>query len=202
MSETIAIPELETTSLRLRPWMESDAPALHAAFGDAETMRFWDRRPMRDVTETTALIRGSRSADPQYHAAYAITLRATGEPIGMINYHDRRPQNRRLAVGWILTRARRRQGLMREAVPALLNYCFDQLDTHRIEARIEADNAPSVALANWLGFQREGLMRDWMFVDGQPRSPHMHALLRPDWSVRRAQVSSTSSPYPVVSGAV
>ena len=171
-----------------------DAPALHAAFGDAETMRFWDRPPTRDPTETAALIRGSRSADPQYHAAFAITLRATGEPIGMINYHDRRPQNRRLAVGWILARAWQRQGMMREAVPALLNHCFDHLDTHRIEARIEADNTPSVALANWLGFQREGLMRDWMFVANEPRSPDLYALLRPDWAGRRDQVSSTSSP--------
>jgi hypothetical protein len=45
-------------------------------------------------------------------------------------------------------------------------------------------------------------MRDWMFVDGEPRSPHMHALSRPEWLARNAQVSSTSNPYPVVSGAV
>jgi RimJ/RimL family protein N-acetyltransferase len=83
---------------------------------------------------------------------------------------------------------------MREAVPALLNHCFHRLDAHRIEARIEAENTPSVALANWLGFQREGLMRDWMFVGDEARSPHMYALLRPDWIARWDQVSSTSSP--------
>ncbi len=71
---------------------------------------------------------------------------------------------------------------MREAAPALLNHCFDLLGAHRIEARIEAENGPSVALAIWLGFQREGTMRDWMFVAGQARSPCLYALLKPRWS--------------------
>ena len=202
MSESVSIPELKTPRLILRAWDESDAASLHAVFGDAHTMRFWDRAPSRDPAETLAMIRGSLAADPRFHAHFAITSRKTGEAIGMVNYHDRRPAFRRLAVGWILARVWWRQGLMREAVPALLDHCFDSLGAHRVEARIEAANAPSVALANWLGFQREGLMRDWMFVDGEARSPHMHALLKPDWTVRRAQVSNTRSPYPVVSGAV
>ena len=181
MSESDAVPELETPRLRLRAWLESDAGALHAAFGDAETMRFWNSPPRRDVAGTVEMIRDSRTADPRFHAAFAVTLRDSGEAVGMVNYHDRRQANRRLAVGWILIRSWQRQGIMREAVPALLNHCFDRLGTHRIEARIEAENAASVRLAEWLGFEREGLMRDWMFVGDEPRSPHMHALLRPRW---------------------
>jgi ribosomal-protein-alanine N-acetyltransferase len=194
MSETVTVPELETPRLRLRAWDETDAEALHAAFGDAETMRFWSFPARRDVAETAALIRDSRSADPGYHAAFAILLRETNEPIGMINYHERRPIHRRLTFGWILIKRWRRQGFMREAVPALLDHCFDRLDTHRVEARIEAENTASAALADWLGFQREGMARDWMWLEGEPRSPLVHALLRPDWIARRDQVSSTSNP--------
>jgi RimJ/RimL family protein N-acetyltransferase len=186
----LTIPELNTPRLRLRAWVESDADALHAAFGDRETMRFWDFPPRRNVAETASLIRDSRSADPRFHAAFAITMRDTGQTVGMVNYHDHRPSHRRLAVGWILIPPWRRQGIMREAVPALLNHCFDALGAHRIEARIEAENVPSLRLAEWLGFQREGFMRDWAFVAGEPRSLHMHALLRPDW----VHVSSTSNP--------
>jgi ribosomal-protein-alanine N-acetyltransferase len=194
LSEPLAIPELTTPRWRLRAWVELDAGALHAAFGDPETMRFWDSPPQRDVAETVAFIRDSRSADPRFHAAFAITSRATGETVGMVNYHERRPERRRLAVGWILVRPWRRQGIMREAVPALLNHCFGILGAHRIEARIEAENAPSLRLAEYLGFQHEGDMRDWTFVDGEPRSVQMHALLRPDWVARRDHVSSTSNP--------
>jgi [ribosomal protein S5]-alanine N-acetyltransferase len=194
VSDPIPVPVLETPRLRLRLWEEADADALHPVFGDAETMQFWAFTPRRDVAETAAMIRDSRAAQPLVHAAFAITLRDSGEPIGMVNYHEHHMVHGRMAVGWILHRSWQRRGIMREAVPAFLAHCFDGLNAHRIEARIEAENLPSVALADWLGFQREGRMRDWMFVGGQARSPHMHALLRPDWNARRDQVSSTSSP--------
>jgi RimJ/RimL family protein N-acetyltransferase len=51
MTETI--PELETPRLRLRAWVEADAEALHAAFGDPETMRFWDP-PAGQVSSTSS----------------------------------------------------------------------------------------------------------------------------------------------------
>ncbi len=170
--------------MRLRAWTERDAQALYAAFGDAETMRFWDSLPTRDVAETAAYIRDSRTADPRFHLAFAVTLREDGQVVGMVNYHNRQPGYRRLAVGWMLIRPWRGQGIMREAVPALIDHCFEHLGTHRVEARIEPANTPSVRLAEWLGFEREGLMRDWMFVGGESRSPCLYALLRPRWEVR------------------
>jgi ribosomal-protein-alanine N-acetyltransferase len=190
MSTTVPTPELRTLRLLPRQWFEPDAEAMHLGFGDTETMRFWSFPARGDVAETAAMIQESRSVDPQVHLAFAVTLRDTGEAVGMVNYHEHRPVHRRLAVGWILLPGWRRQGIMREAVPAMLDHCFDALNVNRIEARIEAENTPSVALANWLGFQSEGLMREWMFVNGEPRSPHSHALPRSDWR----QVSSTSSP--------
>jgi RimJ/RimL family protein N-acetyltransferase len=65
----------------------------------------------------------------------------------------------------------------------LLEHCFTALDAHRIEAHIEPDNAASLRLAERLGFRREGLMRDQLFVDGKPRDALLYALLQPDWQV-------------------
>ena len=172
-------PVLETPRLRLRPLVESDAAAMHEAYGDPEAMRFWDVPASRDVAETADRIRQSLDVGAQWHAAFAVTLRDGGRMVGMVNYHARNLHNRRLAVGWIVARPWWRQGIMREATPALLRYCFDDLGTHRIEARIEPDNAASIGLAECLGFEREGLMRDWMFVGGQPRSVWLYARLRP-----------------------
>lgn len=170
---------LPTPRLILRPLAETDAEALHEAFGDAATMRFWDSPPSRGIAETTARLRQSVEADAQWHAAFAVTLCETGRTVGMVNYHGRQPQHRRLAVGWITAPRWRRQGITREAVTALLGHCFGTLDSHRIEARIEPDNIPSARLAEGLGFRREGLMRDWMCVGGEPRSVYLYALLRP-----------------------
>ena len=82
----------------------------------------------------------------------------------MINYHARQPSNRRLALGCILIPRFQGRGYTQEAVGAVLAHCFTTLNTHRIEAEIEPENVRSVRLAQRLGFQREGLLRDRLFV--------------------------------------
>ena len=178
---------LHTPRLLLRRLTEADAPALHTAFGDPEAMRYWDAPPARDLAETTSRVRGSRAIGTDFHAGFAVVRCADGLVVGMVNYHARNAEARRLAVGWITVRRFWRQGVMREAVPALLDHCFTTLETHRIEARIEPANVPSIRLAESLGFACEGLMRDWMVVGGEPRSACLYALLRPEWrALRRA----------------
>jgi ribosomal-protein-alanine N-acetyltransferase len=172
---------LETPRLSLRRWTEQDAGALHAAFGDPDSMRFWDSAPAGDVAETAERIRGSVAVSADWHAAFAVTLRETQEVVGMVNYHDRRALQRRLAIGWMIVPAWRGKGVARDAATALLRYCFTTLGANRIEARIEPANAPSLRVAARLGFQREGLMREWIVVEGTPRDMLMLALLRDDW---------------------
>jgi [ribosomal protein S5]-alanine N-acetyltransferase len=67
---------------------------------------------------------------------------------------------------------------MQEAVGAVLNHCFTTLDIHRVEAEIEVENIRSARLAQRLGFQHEGLLRDRLFVANQPRTVQMYGLLR------------------------
>ena len=185
MSDPPAIPELQTPRLLLRRLVETDATGLHAAYGDPAAMQFWDALPARDVGETAARIRQSLEISPRWHAAaFAALLREGGQLVGMVNYHQRVPAHRRLGVGWILARPWWQQGLAREATGALLDHCFTGLGAHRVEAQIEPDNRASLRLAERLGFRREGLMRDWAFVDGKPRDVLLYALLRPDWEAR------------------
>jgi ribosomal-protein-alanine N-acetyltransferase len=182
-SESPPIPELLTERLRLRRLSLEDAPSLHLAFGDADAMRHWDAPPSRDVAETEARISRSLAVDTTWYGAWAVLIRNGDQFIGMANYHARQPWNRRLAVGWILVPQFRQRGYMQEATRALLTYCFDTLETHRIEAEIEPDNLRSIRLAERLGFRREGLLRDRACVAGEPRSIWMYGLLRPEWKV-------------------
>jgi len=181
MSEMIT-PVLYTDRLTLRPLLEDDAAGLHEAYGDPVAMRYWDAPPAGDVAETAVRISNSRAANPQFHLAFAALAKDTGDLIGMVNYHARWAMARRLAVGWILVPRFQHQGLMHEAMQALLAHCFDNLDTHRVEAEIEPENAASIRLAERLGFQREGLLRDRMFVAGEARSVLMFSLLQPEWT--------------------
>jgi ribosomal-protein-alanine N-acetyltransferase len=187
MTEPAAeVPAFDTARLRLRCLVIADAPAAHQAYGDPEAMRYWDAPPSIDLEETERRLRRSLSVDPQWHATWAVLARPDGQIpddqfIGMVNYHARQPWNRRLALGWILIPRFQGRGYMQEAVGAVLAHCFTTLNTHRIEAEIEQENVRSARLAQRLGFQREGLLRDRLFIADQPRTQQMYGLLRSEW---------------------
>jgi RimJ/RimL family protein N-acetyltransferase len=151
-----------------------DAESLHSCYGDAEAMRY-----------TASRLAESLAADPRWHRGWGVILKESEEFVGYVNYHNRVPWYRRLAVGYILARPHWRRGFMTEAMEAFLTYCFDALETHRVEAAIEPDNTGSLALATRLGFQREGVLRDRLSVAGAYRSVVMFSLLDAEWRKRR-----------------
>lgn len=176
------VPALQAPRLRLRPLQAEDAEALHDAYADPQVMRHWSLAPSADLAETRQRIAWSLAAGPERHAAWAITLPPDDRLIGLVNYHHREAWHRRLEIGYLLVRRHWRQGLMREALIALLGYFFVAFDVHRVEAMVEPSNLPSRQLLEGLGFACEsGVLRDRLKVGDAYRDMVMYALLASDW---------------------
>ena len=69
------------------------------------------------------------------------------------------------------------QGRMTRAVAAVARFGFDSLRLHRIEAACIPDNAPSIALLERNGFQREGFARAYLKINDAWRDHVLLALL-------------------------
>ena len=69
-------------------------------------------------------------------------------------------ENATAAIGYWLDREHRRRGVMTAAVRELARYGFAQLALHRIEIRTDVLNADSRAIAERLGFQLDGVLRE------------------------------------------
>lgn len=72
------------------------------------------------------------------------------------------------------------QGLMTEAVRAIVPFAFEGLRLHRIEAACLPANAASIRLLEKLGFQREGLARGLVCINGRWQDHLVFALLSDD----------------------
>lgn len=83
-----------------------------------------------------------------------------------------------------------RQGYMTEALELTLRYAFVQLKLHRLEANIQPENQPSLALVARLGFTREGYSRRYLKIGGRWRDHERWALLVEDWRARGRPVVS------------
>ena len=83
-------------------------------------------------------------------------------------------------VGYGLDREREGQGLMTEALGAVVRFAFGPLGLKRLMANHLPDNARSARLLKRLGFVIEGYGRELVFINGAWRDHVMTALLNPD----------------------
>jgi ribosomal-protein-alanine N-acetyltransferase len=83
------------------------------------------------------------------------------------------------------------QGYMGEALTLALRLAFGSLRLNRIEANIQPENAPSIALVRRAGFTLEGFSRRYLKISGRWRDHQRWAILADDWRRRPVQSSST-----------
>lgn len=83
-------------------------------------------------------------------------------------------------LGYWMGRRYAGRGHMTEAVRALLPFAFETLRLHRLEAACLPTNAPSIQILQKLGFQREGLARGLVCIDGRWQDHVVFAFLADD----------------------
>lgn len=79
-------------------------------------------------------------------------------------------------LGYRLDEQEQGKGIMAEALKWVINYAFQELRLHRIEANIMPRNRRSMRLAEKLGFQHEGLARKYLKINGVWED-HIHMVL-------------------------
>ena len=104
----------------------------------------------------------------------------TGPVIGTCNYTNIvRGPFLACHLGYQIARSHEGQGLMAEALRATNAFAFRELRLHRIMANYRPENERSGRLLERLGFVREGLARDYLFIDGAWRDHVLTALANP-----------------------
>ena len=176
-------PILKTQRLRLRAVDQHDADDLYAIFSDEETMRYFGSNPFTGLTEAQDLI-ARRQADyaERRTLRWCITRGDDDRAIGSCGFHSF--GEGRAEVGYILSREYWGQGIMPEALAAILSYGFTEMELHRIEAIIDISNERSKNLLLKLGFTYEGNLRQRYPFGGQFLDEHYFGLLRDEWHPR------------------
>ncbi len=84
-------------------------------------------------------------------------------------------------LGYWVAEEHARLGYMREGIQLVLRHVFEALGLHRIEANIQPQNLPSIALVRLAGFRREGYSPRYLKIDGDWRDHERWALTAEDW---------------------
>jgi ribosomal-protein-alanine N-acetyltransferase len=73
------------------------------------------------------------------------------------------------------------KGYMTEAINIVLRFAFNSLKLHRIEANVQPENLPSIAVLRRCGFTKEGFSRKYLKIAGKWRDHERWAIIKEDW---------------------
>jgi [ribosomal protein S5]-alanine N-acetyltransferase len=184
------LPRIQGRKVDLRPLADQDAPALLSIFGDPEVTRFWSSPPLRDLAAATKLIGEIRAAFSRRSLfQWGFSSREGGEALGTCTLFNVDLAHRRAEVGFALRRDLWGQGLATDALSSLIEFSFETLALHRLEADVDPRNERSQRVLERQGFRREGYLRERWHHLGEVHDGIFLGLLRTEWQERRAPAS-------------
>jgi len=182
-SHSLLFPGLPLHSARLvlSPIRRDDAAALFAIQSDPDVMRFWNHPAWTRPAESRAQIDDDLAAQAtgtQLKLAVRETLDGPLLGICVVFALDR--DAARAEIGYLLAPDRQGRGYMHEALQHLLDYLFQTLHLHRVEAEVDPRNQPSARVLERLGFQLEGVLRQRWRIQGELSDSAVYGLLADD----------------------
>lgn len=176
-AKTINSSVLETDRLQLRPMAEGDADFLFSHFGHPDVSRWLvDNDPPATKADAQDIVNFYTSG-LETRNRWIIGLKQDRRPIGTVGFHLWEKPHRRAEIGYDLGSAFWRQGIGTEAVRAALQFGFEVMDLHRIEAYVHVENQASRRLLEGLGFVLEGTARENFLQAGKFHDHWCFALL-------------------------
>ncbi len=154
----------------MSPATVADAQAAFDSYtSDPLVPRYMTWKSHKNVAETRQFLQ--RCEDVwQKGTAYpwALWLKADGSFAGIL---EARVGQHSIDIGYALARRLWRQGLMSEAVGALLKWAMSQPEIYRVWAVCDAENLASARLLERVGMQLEGTLRRWLVHPNVAESP-------------------------------
>ena len=180
-------PTLTTERLTLRPFIADDAFDVERLAG------------MREIADTTLniphpyphggaaewILTHGPAWNERSNATFAIVDNATGRLAGAISLMIK-PEHRRAELGYWIALNCWNRGYATEASQRLIDFGFEVLGLHRIEARHFVRNRASGRVMQKLGMQHEGIERDWAIKWDRFETLAVYSILEPEWRPARA----------------
>jgi ribosomal-protein-alanine N-acetyltransferase len=184
-----ALPRIETSRLVLRLLEPADAAA--ALDYHTRNRRFFERtNPPRPEDSYSlhywnAQVEKNRAdfADDRACALFAFARSEAATIVGHTNlFSIIRGNFHACILGYSLDEKHTGQGLMTEALGAVIAYAFDELHLHRIMANYWPENVRSGLVLDRLGFEREGYARAYLPIGGRWVDHYLTAKINPSWT--------------------
>ena len=153
---------METERLILRKITDEDAIKLYRnIYNNFDYFKFYYQLPFNSFEDYKALVEKYKDYYANgNHYRWGIVLKDNNEIIGLVQLHTKDLLNKNCKIGYIIGYNYTKKGYAKEAVEKVIDFGFNKLNFHRIDANIVVENIPSIKLAESVGMHYESLRED------------------------------------------
>lgn len=174
-------PSLETERLILTPLTTEHLDFVFRHFSDPDVNRYLvDEERVSTRAQAQEIVDFYAELAGKSYNRWVLVLKSEQRPIGTCGYHQWSRAHHRAEIGYDLEKASWRQGLMREALQTVIDFGFEKMALNRIGAMVHPENVASLGLLARLGFQKEGLLRDYYYQSEKFYDHWLLSLLKKD----------------------
>ena len=175
-------PEIKTERLLLRRLKKEDAGEILKLRSDENVMRYIGKQLETSLSDAVQFINSvNESLITNNGILWAIELKEDpGKLIGYIGHWRLIKEHYRAEVGYMLNPVYWKKGIMKEALLKVIDYGFDELKLHSIEAHINPENTASSGILIATGFVKEAYFKEDFFFNGVFSDTAIYSRLKAD----------------------
>ncbi|ENQ3078171.1 GNAT family N-acetyltransferase [Bacillus cereus] len=178
-------PIIETERLRLIEITQTYSQNIYDIFSLEEVTRYYGMNPFKEVEQAVRMIDSfTKNFQEKRAIRWGIVVKETGDFVGTVGFNNLQLWSKRAEIGYDIHPAFWRKGYASEAVREVLEYGFQELDLFRIGAITYPENWASSYLLLKLGFQKEGLLRGYIYQGNQSNDALVYSILKTNPSLR------------------
>jgi ribosomal-protein-alanine N-acetyltransferase len=181
-----ALPTLTAGRVTLRELRATDAASLVAMLATEEVNRYISPPPSTVAGFERFIEWTYRQRAAGTYACFAVVPEGMDSAIGIFQVRQLDPSFRTAEWGFALGCAFWGTGIFMEAAKLTVEFAFETLGVHRLEARAAAQNGRGNGALMKLGAVREGFLRRSFLRNGVYLDQILWAIVREDWMYSKA----------------
>jgi len=172
-------PILDTERLVLRELTEHDAQEVLNCFSNPDVLRHYGQNPLTNLEQVKQIIKNfSKNYDEKRGIKWGIALKDQENIIGTIGFQEWSTEHKRAEISYALFPESWGKGYAKEAVDRVVSFGFQEMDLMRIGAIVFTENEASNKLLTRLGFEKEGILKNYMHQNGVPYDTNIFSLTK------------------------
>jgi RimJ/RimL family protein N-acetyltransferase len=186
------LPVLTGRQVVLRELQTSDATSLFALLTTQEVARFISPPPSTVEGFERFIAWTLRQRTAGTYVCFAVTLKGFNTAIGIFQVREAEPGFGAAEWGFAIGSPFWGTGVFEEGAQLVLEFAFETLGVHRLEARAAVKNGRGTGALLKLGAVPEGVLRRSFLRDGEYLDQALYAIIEDDWRASRDTSSHTS----------